>query len=132
MAEAVPVARPRKPKQGNLIANENISIWVLPRDPWYKVRKYPRILHPWARLRYGWEYIRRNYPNTMYRVTLAFKQVAEATAGWERWTRRETIAKALKGKDFNGKPRPKGRKPTEEDIRKVITMVTAPAKPPGR
>jgi hypothetical protein len=121
MAEAVTAGR--KPKQGNLVKNEGIAIYAMTKDPWYKVSKYMKILPPWAKLRGGWSYIKNRYPDTMYKVTLAFKSVAEATAGWERWARRDTIAKALKGKSFGGKPRPKGRVPTKADIEAVLRMV---------
>jgi hypothetical protein len=121
MAEVVTVGR--KPKQGNLVKNEGIAIYAMTKDPWYKVSKYMKILPPWAKLRFGWKYIKDNYPDSTYKVTLAFQKVAHATAGWERWTRRETIAKALKGKSFGGKPRKKGTKPTSADIQAVLGMV---------
>jgi len=122
MAEAV-LEKGRKPKQGNLVANENIAIWVVVQDVWYKVRKYMRVLPPWSKHRKGWSYIKEKYPDSMYKVTVDFKKVAEATAGWERWARRETIAKALKGKSYGGKKRPKGTPPSKADIEKVLALV---------
>lgn len=113
----------RKPKQGNLVINAGAAIYCDTTDPWYKKKTYRRLLPPWARLRMGWGWIKDNHPDTMYKATLAFKKVAEATRGWERWARRQTIADALKGKDYGGRKRVPGKVPTRAEIDAVLRMV---------
>jgi len=115
----------RKPKQGNLVINEARAIWVDTTDPWYKKKKYRRLLPPWSKLREGWAWIKKNRP-AMYSATTNFKKIAEATRGWERWARRETIARALSGKSYPGKvtkPRAPGKVPTEAEISAALAVV---------
>jgi len=92
------VISPRKPKQGNLVKNEDKAIWVITSDPWYKVRKYMRLLPPWSKLRGGWsEVVKRPY---LKAACEAFAKVASETKGLERWARREAIARVLRDKKY--------------------------------
>lgn len=98
----------KKPKAGNLVINEHLAIWAVCQDPWYKIRRYMRLLPPWSKRRAGYAAIKER--PAMFAATETFKKAAHATKGMERWARREAISRALKGKDYGGKKKVLARK----------------------
>ena len=98
MAEVVYKGMALPPKRGNLVVNEALAIVVQTQDPWYKRRSYRRLLPPWSKLR---GYMREIRARPALKAAVdAFKKVAEATAGVERWQRRQIIAGVLGGKTY--------------------------------
>jgi len=111
-----------KPKMGNLVINRSRAIVVQCKDPWYtKVTEYFRLLPPWSKLRQHTTALKER--PALLAATEAFKKAAIATKGVERWTRREAISQALKGKSYEGKvskPRKPGERISiEEALRRI-------------
>ena len=111
-----------KPKMGNLVINRSKAIVVQCKDPWYtKVTEYFRLLPPWSKLRQHTTALKER--PALLAATETFKKAAHATAGMERWARREAISRALKGKTYPGRitqPRVPGKKVSVEDALAAI------------
>ena len=74
---------------------------------------------PWDRLRDHLE----GLSDAQVSATENFAKIASATAGWKLAYRLAAIAKALKGKDYGGKKRVKGRIPTAAEISAALRVV---------
>jgi len=75
---------------------------------------------PWDRLRDHLE----GLSDAQVDATENFTKVSEKTRGWKLAYRLAVIAKALKGKDYGGKKRLKGRIPTAAEISAALRAVS--------
>lgn len=111
--------------KGRLLINEAVAEWVFPTNPWYKVKKFPRLLVPWAKERYGRKWA-EEHAKALFYATEGFAAIARETKGIERWKRREIIRKTLTGVKYPEKKRPPrtpGRVPTKEEEEEIIRKV---------
>lgn len=74
---------------------------------------------PWDRLR---DHL-AGLSDAQVKANEAFAAVSEKTAGWKLAYRLATIAKALKGKDFGGIKRKRGKVPTAAEISAALRVV---------